>query len=156
MKRKFTRFTLLLAFTTLTSSLVAQQPSSHPLLDKYYPQPKQPTNNDKPKTTTVTSLTPTSNTQKPVTNTQVSNNKPAFQPNITDHGPAPDSTTIPASTITTINKPATIINTTPVQTPAKPYDPNSLYDTRLGSSSPQYNTYEKNSYGAGTVTTSPK
>ena len=29
-------------------------------------------------------------------------------------------------------------------------------DTRLGSSSPLYNTYEKNDYGAGAVTTSPK
>lgn len=29
-------------------------------------------------------------------------------------------------------------------------------DTRLGSSSPLYNTYQKNDYGAGSVTTSPK
>jgi len=28
-------------------------------------------------------------------------------------------------------------------------------DTRLGSSSPYYNTYEKNNYGAGSVTTNP-
>jgi hypothetical protein len=29
-------------------------------------------------------------------------------------------------------------------------------DTRLGSSSPQFNTWEKNNNGAGSVTTSPK
>ena len=29
-------------------------------------------------------------------------------------------------------------------------------DTRLGSSSPKYNTYKKNKNGAGAVTTSPK
>ena len=28
-------------------------------------------------------------------------------------------------------------------------------DTRLGSSSPKYNTYKKNKYGAGAVTTNP-
>ncbi len=28
-------------------------------------------------------------------------------------------------------------------------------DTRLGSSSPSYNTYEKNAYGAGAITTNP-
>jgi len=33
---------------------------------------------------------------------------------------------------------------------------NHIYrDTRLGSSSPLYNTYEKNNYGAGAVTTNP-
>jgi len=33
---------------------------------------------------------------------------------------------------------------------------NHMYrDTRLGSSSPLYNTYEKNNYGAGAVTTNP-
>lgn len=36
--------------------------------------------------------------------------------------------------------------------PAKPY----IYrDTRLGSSSPLYNTYQKNDYGAGAITTDP-
>lgn len=36
-------------------------------------------------------------------------------------------------------------------------DTDKLYrPTRLGSSSPLYNTYEKNAYGAGYVTTHPK
>ena len=35
-------------------------------------------------------------------------------------------------------------------------DPKVMYrDTRLGSSSPKYNTYKKNKYGAGGVTTNP-
>lgn len=33
--------------------------------------------------------------------------------------------------------------------------PHIYRDTRLGGSSPLYNTYKKNDYGAGTVTTSP-
>ena len=38
------------------------------------------------------------------------------------------------------------------KTPTKPH----IYrDTRLGSSSPLYNTYQKNDYGAGAITTDP-
>lgn len=37
----------------------------------------------------------------------------------------------------------------------KPLTPNIYRDTRLGSSSPMYNTYIKNHYGAGAVTTNP-
>lgn len=37
----------------------------------------------------------------------------------------------------------------------KPLTPNIYRDTRLGSSSPLYNTYIKNHYGAGAVTTNP-
>ncbi len=33
--------------------------------------------------------------------------------------------------------------------------PHIYRDTRLGSSSPQYNTYKKNDYGAGAITTNP-
>ncbi len=33
--------------------------------------------------------------------------------------------------------------------------PHIYRDTRLGSSSPKYNTYKKNDYGAGAVTTNP-
>ncbi len=48
----------------------------------------------------------------------------------------------------------------PAATPAIPVQPqentNTIYrDTRLGSSSPLYNTYKKNDNGAGSVTTNP-
>lgn len=58
-------------------------------------------------------------------------------------------TTSPKSSTATFN-PAN--NTTPVSTKGN----TPIYrDTRLGSSSPLYNTYEKNDYGAGAVTTNP-
>jgi hypothetical protein len=38
----------------------------------------------------------------------------------------------------------------------EPADKPTMYrDTRLGSSSPLYDTYEKNDYGAGAITTNP-
>ena len=37
----------------------------------------------------------------------------------------------------------------------KPASQSIYYDTRLGSSSPLYDTYEKNDYGAGAITTNP-
>ncbi len=52
------------------------------------------------------------------------------------------------------NAPVTQIQEQPA--PVAKQQPHTYNDTRLGSSSPQYNTYEKNNYGAGSVTTSPK
>jgi len=44
------------------------------------------------------------------------------------------------------------VNNSNVSTDTKPH----IYrDTRLGSSSPLYNTYKKNDYGAGAITTNP-
>jgi hypothetical protein len=56
--------------------------------------------------------------------------------------------------------PVTETNASPAPaTPVAPVQPtpaNTIYrDTRLGSSSPLYNTYEKNNNGAGSVTTNP-
>ncbi|HVZ95847.1 MAG TPA: hypothetical protein VG847_03155, partial [Chitinophagaceae bacterium] len=127
-------------------------------------------NDNTPQTKKTTSLTPATQTKAPVSSTSVSNNAPTLPVSNTDPGPEPETTaahsiskdssvtaTPSASATTIVTKPTVITNTTPVQqTQQKSYDPNSLYDTRLGSSSPQYDTYEKNSYGAGTVTTSPK
>jgi len=51
----------------------------------------------------------------------------------------------------------TYYNNSPQYKNIPQYD-NSIHvyrDTRLGSSSPLYNTYEKNNYGAGAVTTNP-
>jgi len=38
---------------------------------------------------------------------------------------------------------------------SQPSKPHIYRDTRLGSSSPLYNTYKKNDYGAGAITTNP-
>jgi hypothetical protein len=67
------------------------------------------------------------------------------------------STTPAISDTTAINKPSTVVVPPPAQkvyTPPPPSPP--LMDTRLGSSTKQYDTWEKNNNGAGSVTTSPK
>ncbi len=172
MKRKFIVVAViaLLAISPRVFSQNTDQ-SSHPLLDKYYPQSHQPANNA-PQTKRTTPIPPSTQTQTPVSNAPVSNNAPTLPVNTTNPGPEPATTTAaehsivtdstgtttttpPATTILT--KPAMITKTSPTQpTQTQSYDPNSLYDTRLGSSSPLYNTYEKNSNGEGTVTISPK
>lgn len=78
--------------------------------------------------------------------------------------PQPETTivseTIPSSTVTdaaTANKPISAAATLPVQkiVPPRPA-PSTPLDTRLGSSTPAYDTWKKNNNGAGSVTTSVK
>ena len=64
-------------------------------------------------------------------------------------GPITDTSKITRPVITSSAK------IVPPKRPA-PIPEGSLYRTRLGSSSPLYNTYEKNKNGAGSVTTLPK
>ena len=140
--------------------------SSHPLLDKYYPR-KQNIDTNKTVSTQVNPIP--ENTTSPAITTQ----------------PAAITTTVPAETkrpaISTTTPLTTnpIVTTTPVVTPIpvaekpdtisakippaqkliqpQPAPPPPPYmDTRLGSSSKLYDTWEKNNNGAGTVTTSPK
>ena len=155
-------------FLTFSSKLFCQttDPSSHPLLDKYYPQPKRPEID----TSTRAVNNPIVTQQTGIKNSNNLVNKPAskFTPiiNPDDTTAAPTTTTThsitgspsvttTSSSTTVTTKPAVILNNAPGQ-PPKSYDPNSLYDTRLGSSAPQYDTYEKNRNGEGSVTTSPK
>ncbi len=136
--------------------------SNHPLLDKYYPRQQ---NADTSKTiTTQTKAVHETNqvskakpvpavTDKPaidksnITSVPLSETKP-----ISETKPTPavaDSTAINKPTNSTIPVPET--KKAPAQPSATPY-----MDTRLGSSSPLYDTWEKNKNGAGSVTTSPK
>ncbi len=68
--------------------------------------------------------------------------------------------TIPSSTVTNVAVSNTAVST-PALVPApkiiqpKPV-PGKPYDTRLGSSTPAYDTWTKNNNGAGSVTTSVK
>lgn len=178
----------------------ATDKSEHPLLDKYYPQPKK----DTPKTvlnapvnppeTITTAAVPA----KPVVNTPPAAvvrpiTPPVVKPIVKSspsvpqlpaatsspvQAPPPPPTvtpeiTTPISTSGTVIKNApSITDTTSVIKPSasgarplakvqevvQPHSPAPpIYmDTRLGSSTPQYDTYEKNNYGAGSVTTSPK
>lgn len=140
--------------------------SSHPLLDKYYPR-KQNIDTNKTVPTQVNPIPET--TTSPAITTQ-----PAA---ITTTVPA--ETKIPAISTTTPLTTNPIVTTNPVVTPIpvaekpdtiaakipsaqKIIQPQSApppppyMDTRLGSSSKLYDTWEKNNNGAGTVTTSPK
>ncbi len=125
--------------------------SEHPLLDKYYPQAKSVDTNK-----TVTSQINTVPLASPVSKTKpISQTNIAPQANLTSQTiPAPvvSDTTIDIKPVVTVKAvQATVV---PRAQP-KPAEP--LYmDTRLGSSTPQYDTWEKNSNGAGSVTTSPK
>lgn len=61
---------------------------------------------------------------------------------------AQDSTMNKSKTVTTTHKYRNITSTPPKK--------KHIYrDTRLGSSSPMYNTYKKNDKGAGAITTNP-
>ncbi len=161
-------------------------PSSHPKMDKYYPQAqKTQTIYDNPDTIKVMApakpVTTTNNapvmTTAPVTTDNVVQPKSNVTPTIPQQAPEPVMPTTSAITNTsvsvdtaatrtvssnTISKPATVkINKPPVQVaPAAPtsnyVDPSSLFTTRLGSSSPQYDTWKKNDDGAGSVTTQSK
>ncbi len=128
--------------------------SQHPLLDKYYPQKQNP-NAIKTVTTRAKSAPETNHvpeakpvSAKPVAKTnQVSETKPVYK---TKQKPALANTTV-------INKSSNYTSPVPVQkeVQTKPAAI-PMRDTRLGSSSPLYDTYEKNNNGAGSVTTSPK
>lgn len=60
-----------------------------------------------------------------------------------------------AGSITTDPNKGSGVNMAPVKSPGDSAKTTIYSDLRLGSSSPLYNTYEKNNYGAGSVTTNP-
>ncbi len=154
--------------------------SAHPKMDKYYPRPQktQVLDNNPEYTTPAKPITPTS--QAPVMATAPASNTTVVSPSVPtvtattppppepqiEAGPAVTSTPVtvePSSTkinsSDSVSAPATVTVTTPVlkavpQPKAPPPPP--YMDTRLGSSSPQYDTWEKNNNGAGSVTTNSK
>jgi len=133
--------------------------STHPLMDKYYPP--------KPKTEPVPVIAPTANARpviNPVAQTKNETTKIDTSANIKGVNPPVQIAETPViveakpATVvdsTAINKPQAMVPVAvqkPVQSnPETPYNPN-----RLGSSSPLYNTWEKNNNGAGSVTTGSK
>ncbi len=179
-------FTFVVLFSLRGFSQTDQ--SDHPLLDKYYPQPKKDTSkaivkenqppSPKPDVFPAAPVAKQSPTiLPPVTktviaeeiNTQAVTNTPT-QPSITS---TKNTNTAPLATVTSLEKPqpviksdtATVVKPSPIVTVKAPVKevlqprspaPPPYMDTRLGSSTKQYDTYEKNSNGAGSVTTSPK
>lgn len=132
----------------ISNSLFAQDTSHTKLVDKYYPESKVP-------------------------------EQPAPTLNKATTEPVNNAVNSAAATTTTISQPPQV-NKTEEEIPVSPQVQNSLNpvpptnndglgtdnynpdpaspiyrDTRLGSSSPLYNTYQKNDNGAGAVTTNP-
>jgi hypothetical protein len=144
------------------------EPSAHPLLDKYYPQGKAPDTNK----TVSTQIKPVNTYQPQASGKTVSPvTAPPTVTAVAPETPAPgDTTTRSVTIIPAAGTPATINNTSPLSNPttvtavvpaARKVQPQAgtgppTLDTRLGSSTPQYDTWEKNKNGAGSVTTSPK
>ncbi len=165
-----------------SSQVVDTVKSVHPKMDKYYPQPVKTRiiyaadSNQTTPAKPVTQVQPApSMTNAPVSQSTVVNPAPAVKANTppaiegeTPPAPAVTSTQVnvePSNTTVTnsntVTTPAAITVNKPVQPkPAaqgSPYvDPASLFTTRLGSSSPQYDTWEKNNNGAGSVTSQSK
>ena len=137
----------------ISNSLFAQDTSHTKLVDKYYPVSKTP---DQPapslnKTTTE----PLNNTlNRPTSTTTISQSPTINQTNKEEATPFTQTT---GSNVQTSVIPAN--NTPNVGKGTDNYNPDPgspIYlDTRLGSSSPLYNTYEKNDNGAGAITTNP-
>jgi len=153
--------------------------SLHPKMDKYYPRPQKTQVLNTPAYSTpakpVTTITPA-----PVMATAPASNNAvvAPAPTVNPTTPVAEETqpiqTAPAVTSTpvtveptntnvnpsnTVSAPATVTVTAPApkivsQPKAPPLPP--YMDTRLGSSAPQYDTWEKNNNGAGSVTTQSK
>ena len=154
-----------LSFSLQGFSQTAEK-SLHPLLDKYYPRPEaidtnravsnqiNPVPETKPATSgkTISSLTtapsliaPAETTTPADTTTQSVSTIPAM------------ATTPTLTSTTSVNKPTTV-TAVPVQkkVQSQPAPTSSYTDTRLGSSTKAYDTWQKNNNGAGSVTTSPK
>lgn len=141
--------------------------SSHPLLDKYYPR-KQNVDTNKTAPTQVnpipeTTTQPTVTTQPPatITTTVPSETKGPVISTTTPLTTNPIVTPTPVATpVPVVEKPDTIAAKIPpaqkIIRPQSAPPPPPYMDTRLGSSSKLYDTWEKNNNGAGAVTTSPK
>ena len=171
---------LMIVFSIKSFGQDSTTKSAHPRMDKYYPRPQQTqvlNNNAEPftpaKPITQSSPAPVMATAPVANNTVVNPAAPTVTPTIPtpaepqiDAGPAVTSTPVtvePSSTklnsSTSVSAPAAVTVTAPVPKvviiPKGPPPPPYM-DTRLGSSSPQYDTWEKNNNGAGSVTTQSK
>lgn len=183
--RLFFTFVVLFSFRGFSQT----DQSAHPLLDKYYPQPKKDTSkaivkeniqlpSPKPEVFPAVPIAKQSPpalppVTKPIVAEEINTPPVTTSATPTSITATQNANATPIATVTPIEKPkpvinsdtATVIKTPPIITVEKPVkeaaQPRSpaapLYmDTRLGSSTKQYDTYEKNRNGAGSVTTSPK
>ena len=160
-----------MVFFTMNAYAQTPEKSDHPLLDKYYPDlNRKPEPVAKPTPVPVMSTPPPKmnaakniGTPAPIVAPKIQNevveNKPATVLDTSGIRPTLKATTsLPATaTIAEQNAPVANVPQQTVQPPLISRPEGELYrPTRLGSSSPQYDTYDKNKKGAGSVTTSPK
>ena len=179
-------FFIVFSFDVYSQADTTKPPSERPLLDKYYPRPKVDTIAKNPviKSRGVEQknvfATPKSKPE-PIENKRLTFPSPLPRPEVvalpvkedsivtvietpiltaasTGVGISDSKPAIPQVTAGNIEKPL-ITKATPTPIPVKKSSPSNVpvyKRNRLGSSSPLYNTYEKNSNGAGSVTTLPK
>ncbi len=172
MKRSFG--IIILVALIISNTTLAQDTTHERLVDKFYPKSEQPA--PLPKTAQVNPVT-TTTTQSAAVGGPVS----AVPLHATVTAPPPPDVE-PTAPVSELSKDVAPVNQTVSQTPAQPGQINNqagkinnrtinnnpkagtdnnnptspIYrDTRLGSSSPLYNTYEKNDNGAGSITTNP-
>jgi hypothetical protein len=164
------------------SQIIDTVKSVHPKMDKYYPQPLKTRviyasdSNSVTPAKPITQVQPAPSAPKaPISENTVVNPAPSVTPNTpppveVETPPAPAITSTPVtvqSSNTTVNNSNTVTTAAPVivNKPAQPkpavqaspyVDPSSLFTTRLGSSSPQYDTWQKNNNGAGSVSSQSK
>jgi hypothetical protein len=160
---------MLLVFFSLqgfsqSTNTFPEDKSDHPLLDKYYPQPKEKAPGKvTPPPAVPSAVNPLPTTQAPAKPVVIAAPAPVANPEVETapaskaealpvQGSAPtmSSATIPVTANTPAATPKAVA---PVadKVPTPPFNPN-----RLGSSTKKYDTWEKNNNGAGSVTTSPK
>jgi len=135
---------MVVTMMVISNSLFAQDTSHSKLVDKYYPESKGP---EQP--------APVLNkaTTEPVNNDV---NKPAATTTISQ-SPQINKTEVPVPASPQVQNTLNPVHTNNSRIGTDNPDQTSpIYrDTRLGSSSPLYNTYQKNDNGAGAITTNP-
>ena len=162
----------------ISNAAFSQDTTDTRLVDKYYPKSETPTPEPENKITPISRNESLNNS--PLQQKSVINSNPISGSVVAQPTQAPDTktndiniadpvTNVPATDINPQQQEPVVKNDPVVSQPAQPPVHNTTHtpaittpaaghvyrDTRLGSSSPQYDTYKKNDYGAGSITTNP-
>ncbi len=155
---------VLISFSALAQTT---EKSSHPKLDALFPHSKNTTATSNIPDSTRSSPTNIVTDNSAITSGKITNTTSTPAANIVTDNNTISSEKIPGNTSAPVTDVATDNNIKPTgtvtyqtapqqQVQARPAQRGIYNDNRLGSSTEQYNTYEKNDNGAGAVTTRPK
>lgn len=147
---------MIVAGIMISNSLYAQDTSHTSLLDRYYPVQKT-TNQPAPELNKATTQPVNNTTNSHSATTTTISQAPQINKTNNQEVPIPQ-TTSPQATSSQVQNTLAPTQTNIDGMGTDYYNPSgsSIYrDTRLGSSSPLYNTYKKNDDGAGAITTNP-